>query len=463
MKISLRTKQTALAVACATLLSGGVALASSHREAPNITKYPKVDNTDVYLFRSYEGGRSGYVTILANFQPAEDPGSGPNYYLMDDKARYEIHVDNNGDAIPDLTYRFKFTNQYRNNTVPVGGTSVAVPLSNTGPFNASSNPNLNVLESYSVETVGSNGASAGFATNLQSGNHTFIKPFDNIGTKSIPNYNQYANRYITPIGWSGACTGSGRVFVGQRREGFAVAAGQIFDLIHLNPVGPTNGGKNDLAGKNVTTIALEVPIHCLTKGADPVIGAWSSTSLPNATGGFTQVSRLSAPLVNEVFIGLPDKDKFNASQPKDDAQFAKYVTNPTLPALIQALFPGVKAPTAIPRNDLVAAFLTGISGLNKPASVKPSEMMRLNTSIAPKLASNQKSLGVLGGDTAGFPNGRRPGDDVVDIELRVAMGILLTDAQAPSRKLPFTDGADVRATEFLNTFPYLNSPLPGAQ
>ena len=175
-----------------------------------------------------------------------------------------------------------------------------------------------------------------------------------------------------------------------------------------------------------------------------------------------QVSRLSSPLVNEIVIGLPDKDRFNASQPKDDAQFAKYVTNPSLPELIQALFPGVQAPNTFPRTDLVAAFLTGVPGLNQPSGVKPAEMMRLNTSIAPKSAAAQKSLGVLAGDTAGFPNGRRPGDDVVDIELRVAMGVLLTDAEAPSRSLPYTDGADVRATDFASKFPYLRTPLPGA-
>jgi len=175
-----------------------------------------------------------------------------------------------------------------------------------------------------------------------------------------------------------------------------------------------------------------------------------------------QVSRLSGPLVNEVVIGLPDKDRFNASQPKDDAQFAKYVTNPTLPAVIQILFPGVVAPTTFPRTDLVAAFLTGVPGLNKPDNVTPAEMMRLNTSIATKPASQQKSLGVLAGDIAGFPNGRRPGDDVVDIELRVAMGVLLTDKEAPSRSLPYTDGAAVRATDFRSTFPYLRTPLPGA-
>jgi hypothetical protein len=159
---------------------------------------------------------------------------------------------------------------------------------------------------------------------------------------------------------------------------------------------------------------------------------------------------------------LPDKDEFNASIPFNDAQFAEYVTHPTLPELIQILFPSVTAPNQFPRNDLVAAFLTGIEGLNKPAGVRPAEMMRLNTSIEPKPAAEQSNLGVLGGDLAGFPNGRRPGDDVVDIELRVAMGALLPEDVAPSGQLPYTDGAIVSATDFLNRFPYLNCPTPGS-
>jgi hypothetical protein len=452
-------KHALLATACATLLTAGIASASSHREAPNITKLPKVDNTDVYLFRSYETGRSGYVTLLANFQPSQDAYSGPNYSLMDPNARYEIHVDNDGDALADLTFRFRFRNDYRNTALDVGGTSVAVPLSNVGPFSSSKDPTLNVVESYSV-TVLREGAGAKKAMNTATNQDRFIKPFDNIGTKSIPDYAKYAGKYISDMTFAG-CSGIGRVFVGQRREGFAVNVGEIFDLIHTNPVGPTDGDINTLKNKNVTTIALEIPVGCLTAGS-PIIGAWSTASLPDGQGGYKQVSRLSAPLINEVIIGLPDKDRFNASRPADDAQFAKYVTHPTLPELIHALFPTVSAPTLFPRTDLVAAFLTGIEGLNQPANVKASEMMRLNTSIAPKAASAQKSLGVLGGDTAGFPNGRRPGDDVVDIELRVAMGVLLTDAQAPSRALPYTDGADVRATSFRNTFPYLNTPLPGA-
>jgi hypothetical protein len=269
--------------------------------------------------------------------------------------------------------------------------------------------------------------------------------------------------------------GSGRLFAGQRREGFVVNLGETFDLINTNPVGPVDGEPNTLADKNITSLAIEVPASCLVNG-DPVIGAWTTASLPQVRilsprpkrrkgeihgGAWTQVSRLGSPLVNEVVIGLPDKDRFNHSEPEDDAQFATYVTNPTLPALIEVLF-AVPAPTAFPRADLVQAFLTGVPGLNQPAGVVASEMLRLNTSVAPVPAEQQKPLAVLAGDVAGFPNGRRPGDDVVDIELRVAMGVLLPAADAPAGSLPLTDGAYVDATQFDSAFPYLKTPLPGS-
>lgn len=451
------TIATAIAIALTTLL-GGTALASSHREAPNISRIPKLDASDFYMFRSYETGRTAYVTLLANYQPLQDAEGGPNFYSMDPHGTYDINIDNDGDALADITFRFRFQNNYRGLALSVNGTSVAVPLNNIGPFMKSSSSNLNLIESYTVDIIRNGVTTPGI--NTLTGKTTFIKPHDNIGTKSIAGYAQYAQQYISGIGM-GAC--QGRVFVGQRNDGFSVNLGEIFDLIHTNPVGPVNGERNILADKNVTTIALEVPAQCLRlSDAQPIIGAWTAASLPRTGGGLAQVSRLSAPLVNEVIIGLPDKDKFNASVPKNDGQFAKYVTNPTLPELIQALFPGVTAPNSFPRNDLVAAFLTGISGLNKPASVTPSEMMRLNTMTPATTAINQNTLGVIGGDTAGFPNGRRPGDDVVDIELRVAMGVLLPEADAPSGQLPYTDGAAVKATDFRNTFPYLNTPIPGA-
>ena len=218
--------------------------------------------------------------------------------------------------------------------------------------------------------------------------------------------------------------------------------------MNLNPLGPVDGEENVLADKNITSLALEVPISCLTNGNDPVIGAWTTASsatsrfkwspdsemsfLNAGHGKLTQVSRLGMPLVNELVIGIGDKDDFNASEPKDDGQFATYVTNPTLPVLIQVLF-GVPAP-ATPRNDLVQVFLTGVPGVNQPQNVKPAEMLRLNTSIAPALPAAQSPVGVLGGDMAGFPNGRRPGDDVVDIALRAVEGILLPGHPAGDRR-----------------------------
>ena len=445
---------TALAAACATLLSAGTALASSHREAPLITKTPKVDATDFYMFRSYETGRSGFVTFVANYQPLQDPQCGPNCFMMDTAAVYTIQVDNNGDAVSDRAFQFRFLDIVKNLTIPVNGVQVAVPLQNIGPFSEAGRANLNTIEGYYVTTEG------GRAMNLTvgSGSQQFTKPFDNIGNKSIADYNRYANAHIATIGLPG-CATPGRVFVGQRKESFYINLGEIFDLVNTNPLGPRNAERNDLDGKNITTIALEVPIACLTNGSDPVIGAWTTAKIESTN---VQLSRLSNPLVNEVVIGLKDKNKFNGSLPSNDAQFATYVTNPTLPEILQILFPSVTAPNLFPRTDLVSVFLTGVDGLNKPVNVTPSEMIRLNTSIAPKAAASQNNLGVIAGDNAGFPNGRRPGDDVVDIALRVMMGKLLTTAEAPSGQLPFTDGVVKNATAFQSRFPYLNTPLPGS-
>ena len=454
-------KRTALAIATASLLFGAAsAMASSHREAPLITETPKVDATDFYMFRSYETGRAGYVTLIANYVPLQDPYGGPNYFALDPTAVYAINIDNNGDAKADLSFEFRFKNQIRNLALPVNGVSVKVPLSNIGSFGPTQTANdgsKNVIESYTVTLARGGEQIPGLGTD---GGRNFRKPFDNIGTKSIPNYAAYADSHIHSLGFR-TCTNSARVFVGQRKEGFAVALGKVFDLVNLNPLGPVDGNRNELANKNITSIAIELPIGCLTANGGTIIGAWTTASKP-VNGVMKQLSRLSAPLVNEVVIGLGDKDKFNASQPSGDAQFATYVTNPTLPELLQILFPSVKAPNLFPRTDLVAAFLTGLDGLNKPAKVVPAEMMRLNTAIAPKSAAAQSNLGALTGDTSGFPNGRRPGDDVVDIELRVAMGVLLPLVDAPSGQLPFTDGAKVSAADFRSSFPYLKTPIPGA-
>jgi hypothetical protein len=520
--------------AAASLFIPLLAIASSHREAPNITRFPTVDGTDFYMFNSYEAGRTGYVTILANYIPLEDAYGGPNYFALDSAALYEIRIDNNGDGVEDLTFQFQFTNTLANSNAgislpigPAGSTqNVAVPLKNVGPIAAGNTANLNFFESYTLTMV-SGPARTGTATpimNTATGGASFTKPIDYIGQKTFTSdaaYSAYASQFIYPITIPG-CSMPGRVFVGQRKEGFAANLGEIFDLVNFVPIEGDNdpvygngtpfpGGitqspnNNVLAHNNITTLALELPAACLTGSGNGVIGGWTTASLrqarilnPQATfakpdvngGAWTQVSRLGSPLVNELVIGLKDKDLFNSSAPGGDAQFAPYVTNPTLPALLNALFLAPVnatlgttltnlAPTNFPRNDLVAAFLTGFTGLNQQSTVTASEMLRLNTAVAPTPAAAQNPLGVAAGDLAGFPNGRRPGDDVVDVALRVVMGALCyplpigankaptnlglcAPANAPVGNAAFTDGAPVNATFFDQTFPYLKTPLPGS-
>ncbi len=488
------------------VLAGGITLAhaaelpktlalkppmSSHREAPNITKHPKLDATDFYMFRSYESGRSGYVTLIANYYPVQATYGGPNFFTMDPDGLYEIHIDNNGDAKEDLTFQFRFKNNLANGgngiTLNVGGKSVAVPIINAGQIAAGNTGALNVQETYSVTLVQGDRRKGTRVpiTNASGGSSTFTKPVDNIGTKSIPDYHGYAGSYVYTINLPGGQTG--RMFVGQRKDPFVVNLGETFDLVNItNPLGAEDAEEDDLKDSNVTSLILELPISFVTGGgSNTIIGGWTTSSLhqvqiqnpkpayakPSVEGGaWVQVSRLSNPLVNEVIIGLKDKDKFNGSQPKDDAQFADYVTNPTLPALLEVLYgsAGVQAPNYFPRTDLVTAFLTGVPGLNKPASVVPSEMIRLNTATAPAAKGSQNRLGVIGGDNAGFPNGRRPGDDVVDIALRVVMGKLIpildpaNASKAPNANLAFTDGAYLDDGFFTDSFPYLKDPLAGS-
>jgi hypothetical protein len=509
-----------IAAAVATAIAASASQASSHREAPNITRLPAVDATDFYLFNSYEPGRAGYVTVIANYLPLQDPYGGPNYFALDEGALYEILLDNDGDAREDLTFQFRFRNRLGNANkglaLGIGGETVAVPLKNIGAVSADDSSFLNFRESYSLTLVRGNRRSGeAAAITRSSGEDRFGKPYDFVGTKtfgSVAGYEDYARSFIYDIRIPG-CSMPGRVFVGQRDEPFAVNLGRVFDLVNIVPVdgaafpgGIVQDPANDIiADKNITTLALELPAKCIKRGQNGVVGGWTAASLrqtrvanvptggsgskpETGTGPWVQVSRLSNPLVNEVVVGLPDKDAFNASEPRNDAQFATYVTNPTLPALLDVLFrdavnttlgtniPNL-APSNLPRLDLVTAFLTGFKGVNQQAKVTASEMVRLNTGIVATPAAKQSTFGVAGGDLAGFPNGRRPGDDVVDIALRVVMGRLchpLTiggnsvdlglckPADAPVGLAPFTDGAPVSAADFGRAFPYLRTPLPGS-
>lgn len=511
------------ASSAALCLASAGAQASSHREAPFITENPKVDGTDFYMFRSYESGRAGFVTFIANYVPLQDAYGGPNYFALDPDALYEIHVDNDGDAIEDITFAFDFDAAFTPLQLPIGpmGANVSIPLINSGQITEAGDADLHVRETYAVTVVREGRRSSSRAPVVNPtpvGNDsstTFRKPVDNIGNKSLPDYATYAAQHVFDISIPGCGTPGGRVFVGQRREGFVVNLGEAFDLINLNPLGTRDAELNTIAAKNITSIALEVPVACVTAG-DPVIGAWTTASLrqtrvlnprpegpvtnrPGTTGpaleggAYTQVSRLGSPLVNEVVIGLDRKDRFNAAQPADDlANFANFVTHPTLPVLVDVLFPSVEVP-ATPRNDLVAAFVTGIrtsvngtmTNFTQPAAITagsgtPGEMLRLNTAFptaadgtAPAPASD---LGFLDCDLNGFPNGRRVGDDVVDIELTVAMGAIdgtnpnglqTCDVSGPSPTVVnagavVTDGARPNAADYLASFPYLNDPLPGS-
>ena len=500
--VKIKSRSIAFFVSAAILsMASTASMASSHKEAPFIAGQPRLDGTDFYMFRSYEPGRTAYTTLIANYVPLQDAYGGPNFNQFDSNGLYEIHVDNVGDAKEHLTYQFRFNKQTKNFKLPVNGVNVRIPLINAGGISAANQDNLFLTETYTIDllTEGSRTGTRASITNAVGGSKTFTKPVDYIGQKSFgetgtdhTKYEAYANSYIYNINIPN-CSLPGKVFVGQRKESFYVALGKTFDLINLNPLGAETGGNaNNLEDKNISTIALEVPTACLVKSASqPVIGAYTTasvrqgrlinpkpgsniTSASKEGGAWSPVSRLGMPLVNELVIGLEDKDTFNSSKPSDDGQFLTYVTNPTLPTLIEILFPSAPAPTKFPRNDLVATFLTGIFGLNQLNTVTPSEMLRLNTNIASTASAAQKPLGVIAGDNAGFPNGRRPADDVVDVTLRVAMGVLCVatgtnddlkvgckPADAPAGSAALTDGVRKTAADFQAVFPYLNTPLPG--
>ena len=509
----IETFRVAPLAAAVLLACTGLAQASSHREAPSITTTPKVDGTDFYLFNSYEAGRNNYVTLIANYQPLQAPYGGPNYFVMDPNALYEIHVDNNGDAREDLTFQFRFNNTLANGgngiTLPVGGKNVAIPLVQAGAVANVRDASLNLAETFSVTVVRGDRRTGTVSTitNMVGGSATFDKPVDNIGVKTIPNYAAYAAKHIHSVTIPG-CAMPAKVFVGQRQDPFAVNLGTIFDLVNApvavitNPA-LINAVPNTLDDANVTTLAVEVHKSCLT-ASDSVIGGWTTASLRQARllnpsplsghqasekpgGAWVQVSRLGMPLVNEVVIGLKDKDKFNGSSPSGDGQFIDYVTNPTLPALLEIALalPGI-APTNFPRNDLVTTFLTGITGVNKPANVVGSEMLRLNTAIAAVPFAMQNRLGIVGNilaggtDNAGYPNGRRPKDDVVDISLVAVMGGLCmangnnnalgfgldcNPGKVPLGATAFAlhDAVDQAVVPLLPGFPYLNTPKPGSR
>jgi Domain of unknown function (DUF4331) len=460
-------------------------LASSHREAPLIVADPLADNTDTYAFRSTEAGRSGFVTLIANWIPFEEPSGGPHFYKFDDTVLYEIYIDNTGDGVEDVTYQFRFRTKFTNGDSILGMAAPNQALAGTGgiePLITSlDDPDYNEPQSYSVTRIDRHTGKRG--VELARG---LLTPPNNIGERTTPNYESALAQgavYSLPNG--------GKVFAGQRDEGFYIDVGGVFDTLKLKSIAPT-GGVDSTAGFNVNTIAIEVPIQELTRSgsvpdgptaADAVIGVWAVSSRQRISvlrsspfedneadslnvGPFQQVSRLGSPLVNELIIPLKLKDRFNASTPAGDSQFAQFVVNPQLAQLLSAAF-GVTVPTA-PRNDLVAIFATGIpvnnvTGPNYTTFLsdgRPHEMLRLNVAIPPSASPSR--LGLLGGDVAGFPNGRRVIDDVVDISLRaVAGGTPFTPATNISPNNAIGDGVANNDVPFLARFPYLGTPHSG--
>jgi hypothetical protein len=433
----------------------GTVRASSHREAPLTSQDPLADNTDVYAFVS--PSRPDRVTFIANFIPFEEGYGGPNFFKFDDNVLYEIMVDNDADAVEDITYQFRFRTSIRNpNTF----------LYNTGPITSLDSTTFNVKQFYDVTRVeGPRRRGKGRQTVL---GRDLPTPPVNVGLRSTPNYDALADAAVRDL------SDGSRVFAGQRDDPFFVDL-NVFDLLAVPPADTSN--QDSLAGKNVHTIAIEVPIASLTasgmvpsSASDPnaIVGVWSTASRPSVTArgngrerhnsNFVQVSRLGQPLVNEVVIPLSSKDAFNALEPKQDAAALPFVVDPEVPKLLLALF-NITSPPA-PRNDLVTIFLTGIPGLNKVEGGTPSEMLRLNMAIPP--TSHPNPLGVLGGDAAGFPNGRRLGDDVVDIALRAMAGATpLTPDFNGGINAQLGDGVASNDKPFLSSFPYVPSPTAG--
>src|SRR5437764_3831996 len=420
----------ALVVGLATRGSGpAAATASSHREAPLISEDPSADNTDTYAFRSPD--KPDTVTIISNWIPGEDPAAGPNWYTFSPSARYDVYADKNGDGKPDIAWYFRF--------------KTGAPVAFLG----------NTQQTYTVTRV-ENGKSRVVGSGL-------LTPPDNIGPRSTPNYHSLAAAQIHQLG-----DGS-KVFAGQRDDGFFADVGAVFDLVAIRSgTGATGGGKDFLAGYAVHAIALQVPLSQLDNGSNHVVGVWSATDRPKVTvevkknkvkksTQWTQVSRLGNPLINELLIPTQLKDHWNATTPDKDKQFMQYYSTSILAQLLNQLYPQFGPFKETDRQDLVSVLLTGLKepNLNYTGPTLADEI-RLNLGIAPTAAVGKGNrLGVLGGDLAGYPNGRRLEDDVIDISERAVGGALI------GHSLPLGDGVDANDIPYQTTFPYQADPFSG--
>ena len=449
------------AAACIAVVAGLFALApltggaSSHREAPLVAADPQIDTTDVWAFVSED--RPDTVTLIASWLPFQEPAGGPNFYAWAEGARYDINIDNDHDAKPDVIYRWVFSDHYRNrNTF----------LYNTGQVTSLADRDLNFFQTYDLIRVD---REAG-RSRLLVDDATAVP--SNVGAASMPSY----NTNLFDAGTVRFGNGPSNTWVGQSDDAFFLDL-RVFDLLYGTDLSEV--GDDTLAGFNVNTLALQVPKDDLAAGGDadakPIVGIWSTTSRkslriqePDGSTGergrFVQVSRLGMPLVNEVVIPVGLKDYFNGSKPTADGAALPLVQDPELPHLLNGIY-GTAVPDSDPdkagiqRADLISVFLTGVEDLNQPAGVTPSEMLRLNMSIPP-CSTTCSPFGVLGGDTAGFPNGRRLADDVIDISLRVVLGVLLEQNKPLSGTIG--DGVNANDVAFNDAFPYVAYPHAGS-
>ncbi len=447
----------------------GAVLGSSHREAPMIAKDPTADITDLYAFVSPD--KPDTVTLIANYLPFQEPNGGPNFYPFDDQVLYWIKVDNTGDGEADITYNFQFKTQ------------IADPetwLYNGNTITGSDFENLNVRQTYTLTQINGD-------TETVLGEDLPVPPA-NVGPRSTPKYDQLAAFAISEVGEGVSA------FAGQRDDPFFADLGSIFDLGGLRPfnefhLAPLDAapGKDGLGAFNVNEIALQIPIKQLAEGGDvkenPVIGVYAGasrknmdvlTGLPVEGAEWVQVSRLGNPLINEVVIPLGEKDEWNRDSPADDEEYEKYYLNPSLASIVNLVYPALPDARTSDRADLSLILLQGLAlpdGTNvnqiDPENIVKADLLRLNMAVPP--AKNPSRLGVLAGDLAGFPNGRRTWDDVVDIELRAVAdgygefvnGIFgdVTPNKSPNNTVG--DGCDSNDVAFKDSFPYLGTPNQG--
>jgi hypothetical protein len=471
-------------------LTGLPTFASSHAEAPLISMDRFADNTDVYAFRSTETGRDGFVTLISNFIPLQGPSDGPQFFRFDDTVLYEIKIDNTGDGLEDITYQFQFTTQIVNPRTVLGMSTINLD----GQITSLTDVDYNMPQTYTVTRVDQGSGRRGRF--LAGGLRT---PPSNIGPRVTPNYETaLAQPAIYPL------PNGGRVFAGQRDEGFFLDLG-VFDAINYRSLAPT-GGVDTLRTRNVSTIAIEVPIQDLTRSravpanslaADAVVGIFSTASrrgtrviqpdgTRNTEGAWRQVSRLGSPLINEVVVPLGLKDAFNSLSPSLDFSVQPVVDavlDPEFPKIIRlalgryGTFNGSGVAINIPpppRNDIAQIFVFGIpvNAATGPTFTtviqgndgRAHEMLRLNMGIPVTTGAAISRLGILGNDLGGFPNGRRVFDDVVDIEVRALLGgTPFTPAFNIAPNNAFNDGVSANCEGFLTRFPYLQTPNQGNQ